>query len=563
MNIDLYLKPPKDNNINFIEEAHKRRNKRLGFDNIEDKPTPIKMPQKRYEINDDIVLYLSNDLFRIPYYYSPIRANHYWLSGEKMDDDDYLKKYYNPDTNEVRFLREWTLDERKFMTDYEKLEKYKTAASIDKYDVSRWEGKPREYETFIKLKEIFKNNLLEQKKAKAKKDVEEYTPEKSKEHLTNLIKNREYNQASTKIQAEKRKEISKLDKLFQPDLFKERQKQLKPEPELNKTITTDTNTTGYPYRSANKLKSLYDEYDETKVKHYNNINEKQSKKTYSLKAYSKIPNSYIGDLFFEGKDYAFLLLININTRFAYAYKLGKVETKEIINIDDNKIESEEKYATLDQKSIKALIKAFYEHLKQHPINMLRFDGERAINSPGFQEYLNDKNIKFVKTIPNVHTSLGLIERLCRTIRDIAFNLGYEPDKKTGKIITQNRMTKILRYYNEAKHDTLTSVIFNAYPELKTKYKFISPSIMEHNPELEKLFVKECVKYNFFISSQNDFELNKNDIVKVVSEIDKLGKRRAILDKDDYYVVNKIGNVYELMNTRTNKTIYKPRFEIKI
>ena len=42
----LYLKPPKDNNINFIEEAHKRRNKKLGINNVEDKPIVIKMPQK-------------------------------------------------------------------------------------------------------------------------------------------------------------------------------------------------------------------------------------------------------------------------------------------------------------------------------------------------------------------------------------------------------------------------------------------------------------------------------------------------------------------------------------
>ena len=100
-------------------------------------------------------------------------------------------------------------------------------------------------------------------------------------------------------------EINKLDKLLQPELYEKRQKQLKPEPELNKTVNIELNTTGYPYRSATELKSLYDSFDETKVKHYNNFNIKQSKKDYSLKTYSKIPNSYIGDIFFQGKDFAF------------------------------------------------------------------------------------------------------------------------------------------------------------------------------------------------------------------------------------------------------------------
>ena len=85
----------------------------------------------------------------------------------------------------------------------------------------------------------------------------------------------------------------------------------------------------------NKLKSLYDSVDESKVKHYNNFNVKQSKKDYSLRTFSRIPHSYIGDIFFQGRDIAFLLLININTRYAYAYRLGEVDEKVVYNVDEN------------------------------------------------------------------------------------------------------------------------------------------------------------------------------------------------------------------------------------
>ena len=185
--------------------------------------------------------------------------------------------------------------------------------------------------------------------------------------------------------------------------------------EKNKTLNQKQNITNYPYRSVIKLKSLYDKYDETKVKHYNNFNIKQSKKNYSLKTFSKILNSYIGDIFFQNKDFAFLLLININTRYTYAYKLGEIDEKEIINVDVNQKEYEIKYASKVQKTINSLNKAFNKHLSKYKVNLLRFDGERAINSEGFKKYLQNKNITYVPSIQGTHTSLSLIDRLCRTI----------------------------------------------------------------------------------------------------------------------------------------------------
>ena len=40
-------------------------------------------------------------------------------------------------------------------------------------------------------------------------------------------------------------------------------------------------------------------------------------------------------------------------------------------------------------------------------------------------------------------------------------------------------------------------------------------------------------------------------------------KRTILDKDDFKIINKVSNIYELKNNRTGEKIYKPRFEIKI
>jgi hypothetical protein len=97
----------------------------------------------------------------------------------------------------------------------------------------------------------------------------------------------------------------------------------------------------FPYRSANKLKSIYNNFEQANLlnrmstadvnklsNHYNNFNVKKSKQEYSLRTYSNARHSLIGDIFFDS-DVSYLLLININTRYAYAYQLGDIEIGKI------------------------------------------------------------------------------------------------------------------------------------------------------------------------------------------------------------------------------------------
>jgi hypothetical protein len=318
------------------------------------------------------------------------------------------------------------------------------------------------------------------------------------------------------------------------------------------------NNLGYPFRTKIKLESLNIPF-ETSPNYNKNI--MKNKLKYSLRTYSIYKHSFVGDIFFESDKAAFLLLINVNTRYAYAYQLGKVDTKEIINIDNDNKEYIYKYATNGRKTTKEIIKAFDEHLLNHPINILRFDGEKAINSNKFKQHFKDK-FKIIPAISEAHSSLSLIDRLCRTIRDIAFNLNIEA------IYSQEIMNLVLNYYNNSRHETLTKIIFKSHPELKKIYKKgILPSIMESDEELEKIYVEECMKYNFNIVTQPGFKLKQNDIVKIKNDDNifssgpnKLNKR-SVINKDDYIINNQYGNIYELINTRTNERVFKPRYEI--
>lgn len=320
---------------------------------------------------------------------------------------------------------------------------------------------------------------------------------------------------------------------------------------------TDWLKSALPYRSPNKIKELYfnkfgkDDISINDIKqnieHYNNFNIKQNQKKFSLKTYSNIFHSFIGDIFFESNKAAFLLLININTRKAYAYQLGKIDCKDEIDLVNGVEKIVYQYAIGGKKTTTELIKAFNKHLLNEKINILKFDGESAIKSLEFQQFLKDHNIKFIKTIPNSHTSLSIIDRLCKTIREIAFNLRCEP------ILTQNQMNTILNYYNNMRHEGLTKIL----------RKKVCPNDLSNNPDLENQYVIECKKYNLAIMNQKDFELNNGDEVKIVNVGGKLNKKRSILSKDHYKVVGYNGNIVKLKNMKNGNIEYRPRFYIQL
>jgi hypothetical protein len=116
----------------------------------------------------------------------------------------------------------------------------------------------------------------------------------------------------------------------------------------------------------------------------------------------------------------------------------------------------------------------------------------------------------------------------------------------------------LKYYNNSVHKTLSEVISKHYG----KPMKITPSMVQFDRNLEKIYVEECIKYNFAITSQPGFKLNVGDEVQISNVYNPLEKNRTILDKDKYKVKAIEGNLYKLSNTRTGKSIYRSRFQIK-
>ena len=297
--------------------------------------------------------------------------------------------------------------------------------------------------------------------------------------------------------------------------------------------------------------------------HEPQFNVRKQIKKYQFKTYSRVPGGFIGDIFFNKSKFACLLLININTRKAYAYALNNVEIKPIGQNEakgpDSKGSQEYTitYSTTNKKTTSNLINVFKQFLndidhkpkartlKEAKITSLRFDNESAVKSKSFQTMLRNNGIKFIPVVEGSHTSLSLIDRLCRTIRDISYNMGI-------KILTQNDINKVLNVYNNMYHSSLSKMLG----------KKITPNEVNEHPELEQQIINYCIDYNKQLKVLHpEIELQVGQICKVYQPFDKFKKRRRLLKKDYYKIVNKTGNIYTVQNVRNNKKIDVPRYFI--
>ena len=290
--------------------------------------------------------------------------------------------------------------------------------------------------------------------------------------------------------------------------------------------------------------------------HEPQFNIRKQIKNYQFKTYSRIPGGFIGDIFFNKSKFACLLLININTRKAYAYALNNVEVdkvnpdskgSQIKPIGGQNEEYTITYSTTNKKTTSNLINVFKQFLNDidHKITSLRFDNESAVKRKQFQTMLRNNGIKFIPVVEGSHTSLSLIDRLCRTIRDISYNMDI-------KILTQNDINKVLNVYNNMYHSSLSKILG----------KKITPNEVNEHPELEQQIINYCIDYNKQLKVLHpEIELQVGQICKVYQPFDKFKKRRRLLKKDYYKIVNKTGNIYTVQNTRNNKKIDVPRYFI--
>ena len=113
--------------------------------------------------------------------------------------------------------------------------------------------------------------------------------------------------------------------------------------------------------------------------------------------YSKIPNAYQMDTFINdkrkgGKNY--LMLINVNTRKAYAYEMAGKGADEVLKALNQFI--------IDVPNVVSILS----------------DQDKAYLSDKVLTFMKAHNINYKTTQDNDHNKLGIINRFMRTVRDL-------------------------------------------------------------------------------------------------------------------------------------------------
>lgn len=307
---------------------------------------------------------------------------------------------------------------------------------------------------------------------------------------------------------------------------------------------------------------IYNEFDENE-EISKSFPKKENKQYYLHKVWQ--PNSYIVDLMQSGK-FIYLIAININTRYAYAKVMNrefsgnngvtKYGTDRLKSATDylrclkSMIRSNEEIDDPDYKNMKSVIPMRVQYLTG--------DAEKAFGSEEAQSFYASHNIiwieckrlrkgvydNFYYNDPNqapyvkrnqfrtdpMHSSLAIIDRFIRTLRDMAYNA------EIG-VIEPKDMKVLLELYNNAPHKTLSY-----YAGRET-----TPKEVQLKPELEKWIIRRVCQENFNIKKRDGFHINVNDPVKVYNEKDLLQKRRTLIQPGLYYVAGFEDGYYVIYN----------------
>ena len=317
------------------------------------------------------------------------------------------------------------------------------------------------------------------------------------------------------------------------------------------------------FKSPSKIKSLKSTYPQL------NPIEPSSSSYFPLKDNKKYQlhkvspkDTYIIDLVFSGK-LCYLFAINVNTRYLF------VELMNEILFSDNEEDNTSKISKTNVKTTDTFIHTLQKLIDRGMnVKHLQADGEKAFGANKSLEFYKSMNITFASVprmrlnvspsfmkpiIPKnqwnksapMHSSLGILDRVVRTIRDMAYNM------KVG-IITPGIMKVLVNQYNNAPHNTLSKYVGMD----------ISPQMVQDDSELEDYIIRQIHKENYNIMNQPGFKLPNGTSVKIYNENDSMMKRRSIIQPGKYHIVDSHDSIYTVADDKNNTQLI-PRYKLDV
>lgn len=248
----------------------------------------------------------------------------------------------------------------------------------------------------------------------------------------------------------------------------------------------------YPTNTISKFKRIANRYgftdDEAKEFLSNRVvHDQHVPAPKFMHIYSKIRHGFQMDTFIDNPNY--LMLININTRKAYAYEMNGKGAREVL-------------------------RSLNEFIKVEPeCKSIESDEDTAYLSKSVLDFMREHDIVYTTTTDNDHNKLGIINRFMRTIRDMKAN---EPSADVLSLVES---------YNDMPHRSLD-------------YK--SPNDITEEDELEYI--------DKMSHQESPYKFEPGDFVRVVLDKSPLTKHRSNLSKQSYIVDSKDGNQFVIRSS---------------
>jgi hypothetical protein len=214
------------------------------------------------------------------------------------------------------------------------------------------------------------------------------------------------------------------------------------------------------------------------------------------KTYTNYVGGWQMDLFVNKQIYH-LMCIEINNRYIYmSNKLLRKDTDTVL------------------PAIKAFVKKF------HPVSIF-CDNESSFVDKRTVEYLISEEIKLKVITEQNHSALGILNRACRTLRDML---------KTNDF-TSEQLLRVVKIYNHSVHSSIG----------------VHPALMLRNPDLEEAYISKTVIDEYHKKENQDDELQPGTRVRFVVEKRFGTKTRHKITPEFYVVTGREGNNYTIQS----------------
>ena len=259
--------------------------------------------------------------------------------------------------------------------------------------------------------------------------------------------------------------------------------------------------------------------------------------------------TFVIDYFFAGR-YRYLLAINVNTRKAFFAIPDEIR---ILGHNWSIAGKRGEWNVSSRSAINSL-----NHIMQDTeIRALIMDNESAFNSDAFRQFLERNDIKYSYVVKynvgkvietqnasrSTHTT-SLIDRLCRTLRQMNNNLGNRNE------INPPMMNFLIDEYNNAVHTTLSKI-------LRRK---VTPNDVDGDIRLENELVKRIRIKNFIKENDKGYTIEEGAKVRVYNDADKMDKVKPKLLPGAWEFVERDNGLYTVKQGKN--TIKVPRWMLR-